>query len=31
MLAATDAALAEKLAAWRAARTEEVLGQELPL
>ena len=30
MLAATDAALAEKLAAWRAARREEVLGMELP-
>ena len=31
MLAATDAALSEKLAAWRAARTAEVLSQELPL
>jgi len=31
LLAATDAALSEKLAAWRAARTDEVLGQELPL
>ena len=35
MLAATDAALGEKLAAWRAGRTAEVLGQtldsELPL
>jgi 5-(carboxyamino)imidazole ribonucleotide mutase len=30
MLAATDAALSEKLAAWRAARTAEVLGEELP-
>jgi len=31
MLAGTDAGLAEKLVAWRTARTEEVLGQELPL
>ena len=31
MLAATDAVLSEKLAAWRAARTDEVLSQELPL
>ena len=31
MLAGTDAALAEKLVAWRAARTAEVLEQELPL
>uniref|UniRef100_UPI0037BEC3F1 5-(carboxyamino)imidazole ribonucleotide mutase n=1 Tax=Acidicapsa ligni TaxID=542300 RepID=UPI0037BEC3F1 len=31
MLAATDAGLAEKLTAWRAARTAEVLSQELPL
>jgi 5-(carboxyamino)imidazole ribonucleotide mutase len=30
MLAAADAALGEKLAAWRAARTAEVLAQELP-
>ena len=30
MLAATDAALTEKLAAWRAARTAEVLDSELP-
>jgi 5-(carboxyamino)imidazole ribonucleotide mutase len=30
MLASTNAALREKLAAWRAARTAEVLGQELP-
>jgi len=30
MLARTDAALREKLAAWRGARTAEVLGQELP-
>jgi 5-(carboxyamino)imidazole ribonucleotide mutase len=30
MLAATDAALSEKLAAWRAERTAEVLAQELP-
>ena len=30
MLAGTDAALKEKLAAWRAARTAEVLEQELP-
>jgi 5-(carboxyamino)imidazole ribonucleotide mutase len=29
MLAGTDAALAEKLATWRAARTAEVLAQEL--
>jgi len=29
MLAATDAALSEKLAGWRAARTAEVLAQEL--
>jgi 5-(carboxyamino)imidazole ribonucleotide mutase len=30
MLAVTDAALSEKLAAWRAARTAEVLAEELP-
>jgi 5-(carboxyamino)imidazole ribonucleotide mutase len=30
MLAATDEVLHERLAAWRAARTEEVMGQELP-
>jgi 5-(carboxyamino)imidazole ribonucleotide mutase len=30
MLAATDEALYERLAAWRAARTEEVMEQELP-
>ena len=30
MLAATDAALTEKLAAWREARTSEVLDSELP-
>ena len=30
MLATTDAALYERLAAWRKARTEEVLDQELP-
>jgi 5-(carboxyamino)imidazole ribonucleotide mutase len=30
MLAATDAALYERLAAWRKARTKEVLEQELP-
>lgn len=30
MLATTDAALYERLAAWRAARTAEVLEQELP-
>ena len=30
ILAATDAALYERLAAWRAARTQEVLGAELP-
>ncbi len=30
MLATTDAALYERLAAWRAARTAEVLKQELP-
>jgi len=29
MLACTDAALREKLAAWRAERTQEVLAQEL--
>jgi 5-(carboxyamino)imidazole ribonucleotide mutase len=29
ILAVTDAALYEKLAAWRAARTQEVLEQEL--
>jgi 5-(carboxyamino)imidazole ribonucleotide mutase len=29
MLARTDASLREKLAAWRAARTAEVLAQEL--
>ena len=29
MLAVTDAALYERLAAWRAARTQEVLDQEL--
>jgi len=30
MLATTDAALHERLFAWRAARTQEVLAQELP-
>jgi 5-(carboxyamino)imidazole ribonucleotide mutase len=30
ILAATDAALYERLAAWRAARTQEVMEQELP-
>jgi len=30
MLATTDAALYERLAKWRAARTAEVLEQELP-
>ncbi len=30
MLATTDAALYERLAAWRAGRTAEVLKQELP-
>jgi len=30
ILAAADAALYERLAAWRAARTDEVLKQELP-
>ena len=30
ILAATDAALYERLAAWRAARMQEVLDQELP-
>ena len=30
ILAATDAALYERLAKWRAARTDEVLEQELP-
>ncbi len=30
MLATTDEALYERLAAWRAARTEEVMKQELP-
>jgi 5-(carboxyamino)imidazole ribonucleotide mutase len=30
MLAGTDVRLAEKLAVWRAARTAEVLAQELP-
>ena len=30
MLASTDEALYERLAAWRAARTDEVLAQELP-
>ena len=30
ILAATDAALYERLQAWRAARTQEVLSQELP-
>ncbi len=30
MLAGTDEALYERLSAWRAARTEEVLQQELP-
>src|SRR6266567_644385 len=30
IIATTDAALYERLAAWRAARTQEVLGQELP-
>ena len=31
MLAVTDEALREKLAAWRAARSQEVLDSELPL
>jgi 5-(carboxyamino)imidazole ribonucleotide mutase len=30
ILATTDAALYDRLAAWRAARTKEVLNQELP-
>jgi len=30
ILALTDSALRERLAAWRAARTQEVLEQELP-
>ena len=30
ILATTDAALHERLAAWRKARTDEVLAQELP-
>jgi 5-(carboxyamino)imidazole ribonucleotide mutase len=30
ILATTDAALHERLTAWRAARTQEVLDQELP-
>lgn len=30
ILAATDAALYQRLAAWRKARTDEVLAQELP-
>jgi 5-(carboxyamino)imidazole ribonucleotide mutase len=30
ILAATDSALYDRLAAWRAARTEEVMKQELP-
>ena len=30
MLATTDEALHERLSAWRAARTEEVMEQELP-
>ena len=30
MLATTDAALYERLVAWRAARTQEVMEQELP-
>jgi 5-(carboxyamino)imidazole ribonucleotide mutase len=30
ILAATDPALYERLAEWRAARTQEVLDQELP-
>ena len=30
ILAATDAVLFERLAKWRAARTQEVLSQELP-
>ena len=30
MLATTDAALHDRIAAWRAARTQEVLDQELP-
>jgi len=29
MLAGTDVALAEKLVAWRAERTQEVLSQEI--
>jgi 5-(carboxyamino)imidazole ribonucleotide mutase len=30
ILAGTDPALYDRLAAWRAARTQEVLEQELP-
>jgi 5-(carboxyamino)imidazole ribonucleotide mutase len=30
ILATTDAALYERLSAWRAARTQEVMEQELP-
>ncbi len=30
MLATTDAQLYDRLAAWRAARTQEVMEQELP-
>jgi 5-(carboxyamino)imidazole ribonucleotide mutase len=30
MLAVSDAALYDRLAAWRAARTQEVMTQELP-
>jgi 5-(carboxyamino)imidazole ribonucleotide mutase len=30
IIATTDAALHERLAEWRAARTQEVLNQELP-
>ncbi len=30
ILATTDEALYQRLSAWRAARTQEVLGQELP-
>jgi 5-(carboxyamino)imidazole ribonucleotide mutase len=30
MMATTDAALYERLSAWRAARTQEVMEQELP-
>jgi len=30
MMATTDTALYERLSAWRAARTQEVMEQELP-